>query len=108
MERHQHDLTSTALLLRALGHPVRLRIVAGLAGRCSCVKEIWERLGMPQAVVSQHLKVMKESGLVEARREGVKVCYSLRKGVMTDVVRALGLETGGTGTTCVGNGGRMP
>jgi ArsR family transcriptional regulator len=92
MERYKHDLTHKALLLRSLGHPVRLRIAAGLARRCSCVKEIWEFLGMPQAVVSQHLKVMKDSGLVEARREGVKVCYSLRRGVIADVVQALGLE----------------
>jgi ArsR family transcriptional regulator len=49
---------------------------------------------MPQAVVSQHLKVMKDNGLVEARRDGVKVCYSLCRGVMADVVLALGLEAG--------------
>lgn len=93
MERNLYDLNTKALLLRTLGHPVRLRIAAGLARRCSCVKEIWELLGMPQAVVSQHLKVMKDSGLVECRREGVKVCYSLRKGVIADVVMALGLES---------------
>jgi ArsR family transcriptional regulator, arsenate/arsenite/antimonite-responsive transcriptional repressor len=85
------SLEEKALLLRTLGHPVRLKIVAGLAGRCACVKEIWECLEMPQAVVSQHLKVMKENGLLEARREGAKVCYSLKDEALADLVRILGV-----------------
>ena len=85
------DLEEKALLLRTLGHPVRLKIVAGLAGGCACVKEIWECLEMPQAVVSQHLKVMKENGLLEARREGAKVCYSLKDKALADLIRVLGV-----------------
>ncbi|WP_298269743.1 metalloregulator ArsR/SmtB family transcription factor [Geobacter sp.] len=83
------DFEQEASLLRVLGHPLRLRIAVGLAGGCACVKEIWECLGMPQAVVSQHLKVMKEHGIVEHRREGVRVCYSLREGMVADIVRLL-------------------
>lgn len=79
----------SAQLLRILGHPVRLRIAAGLARECACVKDIWKCLGMPQAVVSQHLKVMREHGVLEARREGARVCYSLREGAPAQVVRAL-------------------
>lgn len=85
------DLEHKALILRTIGHPVRLRIVAGLAGRCACVKEIWECLEMPQAVVSQHLKVLKENGVLESRREGTRVCYSVRDEMLKDVVRALQL-----------------
>lgn len=85
------DMEATALLLRTLGHPVRLRIAAGLAGRCACVREIWECLEMPQAVVSQHLKVMKENGILEARREGARVCYSLKSRALADLVTLLGL-----------------
>src|SRR5512144_885321 len=84
-------LEEKALVLRTLGHPVRLRIAAGLAGRCACVREIWECLEMPQAVVSQHLKVMKESGILEARREGTRVCYSLKGQALADLVNVLGL-----------------
>jgi ArsR family transcriptional regulator len=91
MEKIEVDLDATAQLLRILGHPLRLRIVAGLAGRCACVKEIWECLEMPQAVVSQHLKVMRENGILESRREGTKICYSLKEGVVRELVRALRL-----------------
>ncbi|HLO25873.1 MAG TPA: metalloregulator ArsR/SmtB family transcription factor [Geobacteraceae bacterium] len=87
------SIEEKALLLRTLGHPVRLRIAVGLAGRCACVREIWECLEMPQAVVSQHLKVMKENGILEARREGARVCYSLKSRDMADLVAVLGLPT---------------
>lgn len=84
-------LEEKAQLLRTLGHPVRLRIIAGLVRHSACVKEIWECLGMPQAVVSQHLKVMKENGIVNAHRQGTKVCYSLKDEMLADLVRVLGL-----------------
>jgi ArsR family transcriptional regulator len=86
------SLEDKALLLRILGHPVRLRIVAGLARNCACVKEIWECLEMPQAVVSQHLKIMKDNGILEARRDGARVCYSLKGGMLPNLVRLLGLD----------------
>ncbi|RNC70701.1 MAG: ArsR family transcriptional regulator [Desulfuromonadales bacterium] len=84
-----HDFQASAELLRVLGHSVRLRIAAGLAQECACVKEIWECLGMPQAVVSQHLKVMRDHGILEARRDGARVCYSLTEGMAARVVRVL-------------------
>ncbi|MCM2359564.1 MAG: metalloregulator ArsR/SmtB family transcription factor [Geobacteraceae bacterium] len=88
MEKH---LEEKALLLRTLGHPVRLKIVAGLAGGGSCVKEIWECLELPQAVVSQHLKVMKENGILEACRDGARVRYSLKDQQLAELVRVLGI-----------------
>ncbi len=86
------NLEDKALLLRVLGHPIRLRIVAGLTRKCACVKEIWECLEMPQAVVSQHLKVMKDHGILEARRDGARVCYSLKGGMLSELVRLLDLD----------------
>jgi ArsR family transcriptional regulator len=90
-EAMEGRLQEKARLLKILGHPVRLQIIAGLARECACVKQIWECLGMPQAVVSQHLKVMKSQGLLAARREGTRVCYSLRDETLADLVTLLGL-----------------
>lgn len=87
----EETLQKRAMLLKTLGHPVRLRIVSGLAAGCACVKEIWECLGLPQAVVSQHLKVMKESGILDSRRDGARVCYFLKNPMLADLVRVLGL-----------------
>jgi DNA-binding transcriptional ArsR family regulator len=93
--REMNGVEEAALLLKTLGHPVRLRIVTGLIARqCACVKDIWECLGMPQAVVSQHLKVMKESGILTARREGNKVCYSVNGALLAGIVQLL-LPPGG-------------
>ena len=65
-----------ASLAKALGHPARVRIVRLLLGRdtCSC-GEIVEQLPLAQATVSQHLKVLKEAGLIQGEIDGLRTCY---------------------------------
>ena len=84
-----------AEILKVLGHPVRLKIVAGLMSQSCNVKKIWECLGLPQATVSQHLALLKNKGIITGQRDGVEVFYrvvsedaqkivgSLFEGVMT-------------------------
>src|SRR5512141_2970980 len=68
-----HDL---AALARALGHPARVAILRFLASKGSCVcGGIVSSLPLAQATVSQHLKMLKESGLVEGEIDGPRVCY---------------------------------
>lgn len=64
-------------VLKALGHPLRLKIVAGLAKEPKCVKDIWGCLGLPQAVISQHLALLRASGIIEGRRQGVEMHYTV-------------------------------
>lgn len=64
-----------AEILKVLGHPVRLKIVAGLLSQTCNVKKIWECLELPQATVSQHLALLKNKGVIEGRRDGVEVFY---------------------------------
>jgi ArsR family transcriptional regulator len=75
--------------LKALGHPVRLGIALRLAeegGTCACdFAEIFE---VTQPTVSQHLKVLREAGLVQTRRDGTQIYYSLDPGGV-DEVRAV-------------------
>jgi ArsR family transcriptional regulator len=75
--------------LKALGHPVRLGIALRLAeegGTCACdFAEIFE---VSQPTVSQHLKVLREAGLVQTRRDGTQIYYSLDPGGV-DEVRAV-------------------
>lgn len=66
-----------AEILKVLGHPVRLKIVAGLISESCNVKKIWECLGLPQATVSQHLALLKNKGIIEGQRNGVEVFYSV-------------------------------
>jgi DNA-binding transcriptional ArsR family regulator len=63
---------------KALGHPVRLGIALRLAAEpetCAC--DFAEDFGVSQPTVSQHLKVLREAGLVTTRRRGTQICYSL-------------------------------
>lgn len=64
--------------LKALGHPVRIAIVRALAERsCCCCSDVCSRLPLAQSTVSQHLKVLKDAGLVSFRRDGVRSAYVL-------------------------------
>ena len=71
------DYVAEAEILKVLGHPVRLKIVAGLCSKECNVKHIWECLELPQATVSQHLALLKNKGIIEGKREGVEVHYSV-------------------------------
>jgi ArsR family transcriptional regulator, arsenate/arsenite/antimonite-responsive transcriptional repressor len=76
-----------ALQLKALGHPVRLGIAMRLAeegGTCAC--DFADIFHVSQPTVSQHLKVLREAGLVQTRRNGTQILYSLEPAA----VRALG------------------
>ncbi|MDA8429567.1 MAG: metalloregulator ArsR/SmtB family transcription factor [Geobacteraceae bacterium] len=68
---------TTVKVLKALGHPLRLKIVVGLAKEPQCVKDIWGCLGLPQAVISQHLAMLRTSGIIEGRRHGVEMHYTV-------------------------------
>ena len=65
-----------AALAKALGHPVRVAIVRMLAKRGECVcGQIVEVMPLAQATVSQHLKVLKDAGLVQGEVDGPRTCY---------------------------------
>lgn len=67
-----------AELAKALGHPARIAILKELARRQSCVcGEIVEVLPLAQSTVSQHLKELKDAGLIQGSIEGAKSCYCI-------------------------------
>lgn len=70
--------TQLARGFKALAHPARLAIVRLLAERDECVcGEIVDDLPLAQSTVSQHLKALKEAGLVQGTIEGRRTCYCL-------------------------------
>lgn len=65
-----------ARLARALAHPLRVRILRLLLERDECmVSTLVEELSRAQATVSQHLKVLREAGLVHGEVDGARICY---------------------------------
>lgn len=91
--------------LKALAHPARLEILRVLAnrGRCVC-GEVVKVMPLAQATVSQHLKILKEAGLVRGRIDGRSSCYCLDPDSVADLRDALngllgGLSAAATWTT---------
>ena len=82
-------LPRIARVLKAVGHPLRLRLLEGLAGGPCSVQTLVAGLGEPQAIVSQHLKVMRTGGVVISRREGTHVIYSLAYPGLTTLLNCL-------------------
>jgi len=84
------DFTEESEVLKVLGHPIRLKIVAGLCTKECNVKFIWECLGLPQATVSQHLALLKNKGIIEGKRDGVEVHYSVVHPLAMKIVEIMG------------------
>ena len=63
---------------KALGHPARVAILKLLAGKETCIcGDIVDELPLSQSTVSQHLKELKDAGLIKGEIEGAKVCYCI-------------------------------
>src|SRR6516165_1467729 len=75
-------------LLRALAAPVRIAIVLHLLESQRCVHELVDALGVPQPLVSQHLRILKAAGVVEGERSGREVLYRLVDHHLAHIVTA--------------------
>lgn len=63
---------------KALSHPARIAILRLLIQRQTCIcGDIVEELPLSQSTVSQHLKELKDAGLIKGEIEGVKICYCI-------------------------------
>ncbi|WP_333616691.1 metalloregulator ArsR/SmtB family transcription factor [Bacteroides pyogenes] len=77
---HTTNLEQIARFAKAMGHPTRIAILAFLAKQDSCFfGDIHEELPIAKATVSQHLKELKEAGLIQGEVEAPKVKYCINK-----------------------------
>jgi ArsR family transcriptional regulator len=83
------NLQKFSEILKALGHPVRLKIVEGLIRHPCHVNEIAAGLGLPQSTVSQHLATLRNRGIISPRKEGVQTCYLVSDRRVRRIVRIL-------------------
>ena len=75
-----------ALLAKALGHPARVHILRLLLARDACYcGQIVDELPLAQATVSQHLKVLKEAGLIVGEIDGLRISYCAGRDRLTDL-----------------------
>ncbi|HEY0609929.1 MAG TPA: metalloregulator ArsR/SmtB family transcription factor [Chitinophaga sp.] len=73
--KQQNEL---AVMAKALGHPARIAILQHLVKKNACVcGDLVDELGLAQATTSQHLKELKNAGLIQGTIEGASVCYCI-------------------------------
>lgn len=83
----QETLERVAHTLKAVAHPLRLRIVELLEDREMCVSDLMDALGTKPAITSQQLGLMKDRGILACRRDGQRVYYRVSD---PNVVRVIG------------------
>lgn len=86
-------LSSCAAKLKVCGHPVRLKLLCMIAQQEDpCVSELWVCLNQPQPVISQHLAVLKEKGIVKSEVQGNKRIYSIIDPFVAEIVTNIAKE----------------
>lgn len=77
-ELFTEEQNSLALVAKALGHPARIAIIQHLFKIQGCVcGDLVNEIGLAQATVSQHLKELKNAGLIKGQISGTSVCYCI-------------------------------
>jgi ArsR family transcriptional regulator len=69
------NIEEAAVALQAMAHPIRIKVLCLLSSGPMAVQEITEAIGTTQSNISQHLGILKASGLIESRKEGTRVFY---------------------------------
>jgi len=82
-----------SIVFKALGHPIRLMIACGLLhkGRCN-VNTMVEKLNKPQSVISQHVNILKTSGLIKGYRDGNIIWYKLENELAIKLLKNIDLN----------------
>jgi DNA-binding transcriptional ArsR family regulator len=85
----QNDL---AMKLKAIAHPARIAILQQIINANACIcGDLVDELGLAQPTISQHLKELKNAGLIKGTIEGVSVCYCINPIVWDELKEQLGM-----------------
>lgn len=88
---HSRQIEQKAALLKALSHPVRLLIVNNLIRHQCNVGNLEKMAGLSQSGVSQHLRILRLSGIIEPERIGKEICYKIVEPLVEKLIRLLEL-----------------
>lgn len=80
----------TAEFLKAMAHPVRIKVLKLLAEKEQCVCDLVQAINIEQSNLSQHLSVLKKQGMIESRKDGTRVIYRLVYPAAVEIVDAVG------------------
>jgi len=85
------ELEESSEILRALAHPLRMKILEFIDSHDSInVNKIYNTLKLEQSITSQHLRILRNAGLVNTEREGKFIHYHINYNKVSDVLGAVG------------------
>jgi predicted transcriptional regulator len=102
-EQFTTEQNKLALMAKALGHPARIAILEHLYKTDGCVcGGIVDEIGLAQATISQHLKALKDVGLIKGNTDGASVCYCIDTNNLINLSDLLSnfIKSGSCGTDC--------
>lgn len=80
------EVNELALMFKALGHPARIAIIQFLRKEEKCIcGDLVHELPLTQSTVSQHLKELKNAGIIQGSFSGVSICYCLNLGKIQQI-----------------------
>ncbi len=83
-KKKQQIFEKQAQITKAIAHPLRIAVLDFLKAGPQCVCDIAQHLGSERSNVSRHLSVMVNAGILESRKEGLKVIYTLKTPCILD------------------------
>lgn len=86
------DYIKKSQILKALSHPIRLQMVDVLLDDECCVTDVVNALGISQSTSSQHLSILKNSGIVYPEKHGTKTCYIVNNDLVKEIISILKKE----------------
>lgn len=91
-EIYTEEQNKLAALLKVLGHPARIAILQYIINQKACIcNDLVEELGLAQATISQHLKELKNIGIIKGSIDGKSMCYCIDENVWKQVQNELNL-----------------
>lgn len=88
-KKSAEELSKTVEFLKIISEENRLKIICMLKDGEKCVCEIWQHLRLPQNLASHHLKVLKDFDLLNSRKDGLNIFYSINQKVLSDYSKLL-------------------
>jgi len=79
----------TAKIFKSLGHPIRLNIIKKLGEKKLCVSELKKDLEFSQPNLSQHLKLLRDSGVLITEKKGLNIIYQLKDNKFLQVINMI-------------------
>ena len=87
------NIENFATVLKALAHPIRLKIACGLLKKSECnVNTMCEKLQVSQPTVSQHLTILKNAGVIVGVRNGNRICYKIENPEIKKIIQSFEIE----------------